>query len=71
MLRPLLATVEVVALLIVVVQVLRSSEPVSFKVAVVAAPALVLYTVVILYLGRWLERRRLTDSKAPSELSNS
>ena len=58
-LRLLFAAFEVIALLIVVVQVLRSSEPLSFKVAVVALPILALYTVLIFQLGGWLERRRL------------
>jgi hypothetical protein len=56
----MLATLEVIGVLIVVLQVLRSSEPLSFKVAVVAIPAVALYTVLVLHLGRWLERRRLS-----------
>jgi hypothetical protein len=62
--RPLLATFEVIGLLIVVVQILRSSEPLSFKVAVVALPVLALYTVLVLQLGRWLERRRLRKQQS-------
>ncbi|HET8813852.1 MAG TPA: hypothetical protein VFM51_02720 [Solirubrobacterales bacterium] len=64
MFRPLFSTFEVIGLLIVVVQVLRSSEPVSFKVAVVAVPLLALYTVLVLQLGGWLERRRLRKQGA-------
>jgi hypothetical protein len=45
--------------LIVVVQVLRSSEPLSFKLAVVGLPALFLYSALIFQLGRRYEWDRL------------
>ena len=65
-LRPALVTLEVSGVLIVVVQVLRSSEPLSFKVAAVAVPAAIVYTILVLHVGRWLERRRLSNTKDPS-----
>jgi len=61
-----LAVLEVSGVLIVEVEVLRSSEPLSFKVAAVAGPTVILYTIFVLHLGRWLERRRLSNSKDPS-----
>jgi 1,4-dihydroxy-2-naphthoate octaprenyltransferase len=65
-LRPALATLEVSGVLIVVIQVLRSSEPLSFKVGAVAVPAVILYTILVFHLGRWLERRRLSNTKGSS-----
>jgi hypothetical protein len=45
--------------LIVVVQILRSSDPLSFKIAVVGIPFAFLYTTVVLHVGRKQERRRI------------
>jgi hypothetical protein len=45
--------------LIVVVEVLRSSDPLSFKLAVIGIPFAYLYTTVVLRIGGRRERERI------------
>jgi hypothetical protein len=47
--------------LILVVQVLRSSDPLSFKLAVIGIPLAYLYTTMVLRIGGRRERERIED----------
>jgi hypothetical protein len=59
--RLLLVGLEIFGFLILVFQVLRSSEPLSFKLAVVIFPLIALYTVLVLQLGRCLGRKEIDE----------
>jgi hypothetical protein len=50
--RELLDFIQGFAFLILVVQVLRSPEPLSFKLAVVGVPIIVAYTYAVYRFGR-------------------
>lgn len=54
--RELLAWLQATGLLFVVVQVVRSPDPLSFKLLILGVPLLGLYTLWIYRLGRHRER---------------
>ena len=59
--RALFDWLQAFGFLIVVVEILRSSDPLSFKLAVIGVPVVFLYTTVILRVGGGQERRRIKD----------
>jgi hypothetical protein len=59
--RELFDWLQFFAFLVVVVQILRSADPLSFKLAVVGIPVAFLAGTMLLRLGGALERRRIEE----------
>jgi len=62
--RELFECLQVFGFLIVLVEILRAANPLSYKVAVVGIPVVAIYTILVFRYGRRRERERIRETLA-------